>query len=356
MSDAINYVQRQPLGVCTLITPWNLPLYLLTWKIAPCIANGNTCVCKPSELTPMTAWLLCDIIKEIKLPPGVINIVHGYGKSIGEPLCTHANVSAISFTGGTITGARISSIAAPLFKKLSLELGGKNPTIVCDDCDFDITVEGVARASFANQGQICLCGERLFVEKKICNKFINALVKKTKDMYSDKVGDPLTSDYGALISLQHREKIEKYVEIAQQEGGKIILGGQRPHNLPKPFDQGAFFLPTIITGVSWKNCRSSSEEIFGPVITVHEFENDEELIEMCNCLDYGLAASVWTSNVKRAHNISQQLEIGMVWVNCWLYRDLRVPFGGVKQSGIGREGGIYSMDFWTHQKNICIKL
>jgi len=354
LHDGINYSYRKPLGVCTLITPWNLPLYLLSWKIAPAIASGNTVVCKPSELSPMTAYLLTKCILASGIPKGVINIIHGFGKEVGEPLCTHDDVNAISFTGGTVTGSRISLVAAPLIKKMSLELGGKNATIIFDDCDFDRTVSEACRSSFANQGEICLCGSRIFVQSTIAQKFIKKFVEATQETYSNSVGDPLENKFGSLISLDHRNKIEYYVDLAIKEGGKIILGGERPKHLKPPFNEGAFYMPTIITGLSYQS-QCATEEIFGPVVTIHEFDTTQEVIEMANNVKYGLAGSVWTNDLKKGHLVAQEVESGMIWVNCWLYRDLRVPFSGVKQSGIGIEGGFHSMDFWTNTKNICIK-
>eukprot|EP01084_Bolivina_argentea_P149029 260428_1 len=360
MHDALNYSHRSPLGVCALITPWNLPLYLLTWKIAPAIACGNTVVCKPSELTPMTAYLLTDCIIESGIPPGVINILHGYGKECGEPLCVHKDVTGISFTGGTVTGRRISSVAAPLFKKLSLELGGKNATIVFDDVgDLDATVTGVVRSAFANQGQICLCGSRLFVHESIYDVFLKLFVEKTRSMYSDKIGAPLKSGYGSLVSLQHREKVERYVSIARQEGGQIVLGGKRPvfEGGDKCLNEGAFYEPTVITELSPYTSKCATEEIFGPVVTVHRFKSELEVLDMVNTTTpYGLAGSVWTKDLVKAHRVAQEVETGMIWINCWLYRDLRVPFGGVKSSGVGRDGGLHSMDFWSVFKNICFNL
>eukprot|EP01084_Bolivina_argentea_P303427 523861_1 len=361
MHNALNYSHRSALGVCGLITPWNLPLYLLTWKIAPAIACGNTVVCKPSELTPMTAYLLTDCIIESGIPPGVINIIQGYGKECGEPLCIHNDVTAISFTGGTLTGKRISAVAAPLFKKLSLELGGKNATIIFDDVDdFEGTVTGAVRAAFANQGQICLCGSRIFIHESLYDKFLKEFVAKTKSMFSDKIGDPLTCGYGSLVSLQHRGKIEKYVNIAKKEGGNIILGGARPifkNDNNKYLNNGAFYLPTIISDLSPYKSKCATEEIFGPVCTVHKFKTELEVLDMVNSTtQYGLAGSVWTKDLIKAHRVAQEIETGMIWVNCWLYRDLRVPFGGVKSSGVGRDGGMHSMDFWTETKNICVKI
>ena len=294
------------------------------------------------------------------IPEGVINIVHGFGKECGEPLCTHPDVAAISFTGGSVTGSRISAVAAPLFKKLGLELGGKNATVVFDDAgDLEATVTGAVLAAFRNQGQICLCGSRLFIHSEIYDEFFEKFVVKTQSMYTDKIGNPLTSNFGSLVSLQHRKKVEEYVEIARKEGGIIILGGSRPEFKGDNayLNEGAFYLPTIITGLDPFKSRCATEEIFGPVVTVHPFDTEEEVLKMVNhATPYGLAGSVWTKDVTKAHRVAQNIQTGMIWVNCWCYRDLRVPFGGVKSSGIGTEGGMHSMNFWTETKNICIKV
>ena len=353
MADALNYTHRSPAGVCALITPWNLPLYLLSWKTAPALAMGNTIVAKPSELTPLTASLLAELLHEAGCPPGVFNLVHGLGAEAGDALVSHPGVSLVSFTGGTATGAKVAAAAAPAFKKLSLELGGKNPSLVFADCDIEKTVSGVARSAFLNQGQICLCGSRILVERSIHDRFVGALLEELKAW---KVGDPAdpATRIGAGISAAHRDKVEGYFKLAMEEGGTIRSGGQRP-NLPAPFDGGFFLEPTVITGLP-PTCRTATEEIFGPVVTVHPFDTEAEALQMANGTKYGLAASVWTSDLNRAHRVSQALESGMVWVNTWLHRDLRVPFGGVKQSGVGREGGRHSLEFFSEAKNICIKL
>lgn len=353
MADALNYTLRKPLGVCVLITPWNLPLYLLTWKVAPALAMGNTVVCKPSELTPLTANALAEIAHEVGVPPGVFNVVHGHGHEVGAALCAHPGVQAISFTGGTATGAAVAEAAAKSFKKVSLELGGKNPTIVFADCDLEATLDGVLRASFANQGQVCLCGERVLVERSIAEEFTRELAARAAAL---KIGDPLDPEtrFGAQISHDHRAKIEGYVALAQEEGGTIVGGGKRPL-LPAPLDGGAFFEPTIITGLA-STSRTATEEIFGPVVTIHPFDTDEEAVAMANEVDYGLSASVWTSSLVRAHRLAEELDAGTVWVNTWLKRDLRVPFGGTKASGVGREGGRYSLEFFSEAKNVCIAL
>lgn len=353
MPDAINYTLRRPVGVVGLITPWNLPLYLLSWKTAPAIAMGNTVVAKPSELTPLTATALGEIFLEVGAPPGVYNLVHGLGPEAGQPLVEHPDVKAISFTGGTATGRMVAETASRGFKKLSLELGGKNPSIVFADCDLAKTVEGVARAGFLNQGQVCLCGSRILVERSLVDSFTDALVGRVEGMALGDPSDPQT-ELGALISSAHRQKVESYLELARQEGGTIRTGGSRPE-LGEPFDGGNFLLPTVITGLA-PTCRTATEEIFGPVVTVHPFDTEDEAVAMANGVRYGLAASVWTTDLNRAHRVAASLETGMVWVNTWLKRDLRVPFGGVKESGVGREGGRWSLEFFSEARNICIQL
>jgi len=352
MDAAFNYTLRRPLGVVGLITPWNLPLYLLTWKVAPALAMGNTIVAKPSELTPLTADALSEILEEL-CPPGVFNLVHGLGPEVGQALVEHPDVAGISFTGGTTTGERVAATAAPAFKKLSLELGGKNPTLVFADADLDEAVPGAARAGFLNQGQVCLCGSRILVEASVAEAFTARLVEHVQGM---RVGAPSDPDVrlGAVISQDHRAKVESYIALAQEEGGQILAGGARP-NLPAPYDQGAFIEPTVIGGLPI-TARCATEEIFGPVVTVHAFQDEAEAIAMANGVRYGLAASVWTNDLKRAHRVSAALESGMVWVNTWLLRDLRVPFGGMKDSGVGREGGKHSLEFFSEARNICIKL
>ncbi|MEZ6187525.1 MAG: aldehyde dehydrogenase [Planctomycetota bacterium] len=349
----LNYTLRRPLGVVGLITPWNLPLYLLSWKTAPALAMGNTVVAKPSELTPLTAAALAEILLEVGVPPGVFNLVHGFGAEAGQALVEHPGVKAVSFTGGTVTGARVAATAAPKFKKLSLELGGKNPTLVFADCDVERALAGTVRAGFTNQGQVCLCGSRVFVQDVIYRDFVDQLVARVGSM---KVGAPeaIDTELGALISLAHREKVEGYVALAQEEGGTILTGGKRP-SLAAPHDQGAFLEPTVIEGLD-PGCRTVQEEIFGPVITVHPFHDEEEALRLANGVQYGLSASVWTQDLGRAHRVSEALETGMVWVNTWLLRDLRVPFGGIKASGVGREGGRHSLEFFSEARNVCIQL
>ena len=352
-AGALNYTLRRPLGVVALISPWNLPLYLLSWKVAPALAMGNTIVAKPSELTPLTANALAEILHEVGLPDGVFNLVHGYGPEAGAALVAHPEVAAVSFTGGTATGARVAAAAAPQFKKLSLELGGKNPTVVFADADLEAAVAGATTAAFRNQGQICLCGSRILVERDIVEPFTEALVERVNAL---KIGDPAdpSSDLGSLVSLEHREKVEGYLKLAVEEGGTVRCGGYRPE-LPPPLEGGAFLRPAVITGLP-ATCRTATEEIFGPVVTVHPFDTEAEALAMANGVRYGLAASVWTQNLSRAHRFSAALEAGMVWVNTWMNRDLRVPFGGMKDSGVGREGGFYSLEFFSEARNICVKL
>ena len=350
--NIINYTTRKPVGVAACISPWNLPLYLFSWKIAPALAAGNTVVAKPSEVTPMTAYLLSEICEEIGLPAGVLNIVHGLGSSTGNSLVSHSQIDMLSFTGGTATGAHIASILAPKFKKMSLELGGKNPNIIFDDCDFDKALKTTLNSSFSNQGQICLCGSRIYVQRSIYEKFRDAFVDKTAKM---KVGNPNESDsrLGAIVSKAHFDKVLSYIEIAKNEGGKILTGGHAVQ-LDGEYAKGWYIRPTIIEGLN-EQCRTNQEEIFGPVVTIQPFDTEEEAIELANSTSYGLAATVWTENLTRAHSVANQINSGIVWVNCWLLRDLRTPFGGTKNSGVGREGGWEALRFFTEPKNICIK-
>ncbi len=350
---ALNYTSRKPIGVVGLITPWNLPLYLLTWKVGPALAMGNAVVAKPSELTPLTADALGRICKAAGLPDGVFNLVHGLGPEVGQAIVEHPEIKAISFTGGTATGRRVAATAAPMVKKLSLELGGKNATLVFEDADLDKAVDGAVMAGFSNQGEICLCGSRLLVQAGIYEEFVQRFVERVAAI---RVGDPAAADtqMGALNSLAHRDKVEGYLELALQEGGQILCGGKRP-DLPAPFDQGAFLQPAVIADLDI-GCRTATEEIFGPVVTVHPFEDEQQALQMANGTEYGLAASIWTRDLQRAHRVSEALDVGMVWVNTWLIRDLRVPFGGVKNSGVGREGGAWSMRFYSEDKNVCVML
>ena len=350
---AINYTQRSPLGVVGCISPWNLPLYLFTWKIAPALAAGNTVVAKPSELTPYTAYHLSKLCQKVGFPAGVLNIVHGTGPKVGQSLVEHPKVPAISFTGGTVTGQRIAATAAPMFKKLSLELGGKNPVLVFDDADFEEALETTVASSFRNQGEICLCGSRVLVQASLYERFRDALVERTKAL---KVGDPndADTDLGALVSEGHRDKVLGYVQLAQEEGGTVLTGGEAVQ-VGGRCANGYFVAPTIIEGLG-PGCRTNQEEIFGPVITLQPFETEAEALALANDTPYGLAAVVWTQNLQRAHRVADQIESGIVWVNCWMLRDLRTPFGGVKQSGVGREGGWEALKFFTEPKNVCIKL
>ena len=352
MDDAMNHVVLKPVGIAGLITPWNLPLYLLSWKIAPAIVMGNTVVAKPSELTPLTANLLSQTLDEIGFPGGVVNILHGLGSEAGQAIVENPKINLISFTGGTLTGKKVAETAAPMFKKLSLELGGKNATIILDDANLDSSIPEIARSAFMNQGQVCLCGSRILVSDKIWDEFVDKFVDYVKNM---KVGDPSSedSDLGALVSFAHRDKVESYIHLAEREGGKILCGGKSP-TLPSPFDKGAFLEPTIVSDLSHMS-RTATEEIFGPVVTLHPFRTDEEAIEIANCTDYGLAGSVWTGDTNRGKLVAEKIETGMVWVNTWLHRDLRVPFGGVKDSGVGREGGRWSLSFFSEAVNICVK-
>jgi aminomuconate-semialdehyde/2-hydroxymuconate-6-semialdehyde dehydrogenase len=348
----INYTLRQPIGVVGCISPWNLPIYLFTWKIAPALATGNCVVSKPSEITPYTSYLLSQVCIEAGLPKGVLNIVHGLGGKVGQAIVEHPGIKAISFTGGTETGKRIAATAAPMFKKLSLELGGKNPTIVFADCDFEETVKQVVNSAFSNQGEICLCGSRIFIERSLYDKFKTAFVEKVKSL---KVGDPNNEDtnLGAIVSLAHKQKILSYISLAKEEGGTILAGGHEVKGDGRCAD-GYFIEPTVIEGLDYL-CRTNQEEIFGPVVTLTPFDTEEEVLTMANSVKYGLASSVWTNDLKRAHRIAEKIEAGIVWINCWLLRDLRTPFGGVKASGVGREGGWEAMRFFTEAKNVCIK-
>lgn len=351
--NAINYTLRQPLGVVGCISPWNLPLYLFTWKIAPAIAAGCTVVAKPSEVTPMTAYMLSQLCIEAGFPAGVLNIVHGLGPKVGSAIVSHKDVKAISFTGGTATGETIARTAAPMFKKLSLELGGKNPNIIFADCNYEEMLATTVRSSFSNQGEICLCGSRIFVERPIYECFKTDFVARVAEL---KVGDPLLPDtnVGAIVSKQHFDKIMSYVELAESEGGRILTGGEQAVLNGRCAD-GWFIEPTVIEGLPY-DCRTNQEEIFGPVVTIMPFDTEDEVLTYANSVRYGLSATVWTENLSRAHRMAAKLESGIVWINCWLLRDLRTPFGGMKDSGIGREGGFEALRFFTEEKNVCVKL
>ncbi|MCT8338588.1 aldehyde dehydrogenase [Flavobacteriaceae bacterium TK19130] len=349
--QTMNFTLRQPLGVVGCISPWNLPLYLFTWKVAPAIAAGNCVVAKPSEVTPLTAYLLGDILPEAGLPKGVLNIVHGTGPSAGQAIVEHADIKAISFTGGTKTGEHIARTAAPMFKKLSLELGGKNPNLIFDDCDYQKALNVSVRSSFANQGQICLCGSRMYIEASIYDQFKADFIEKVKELY---VGHPSEADtnIGALVSKPHMEKVQSYIELAQKEGATLLYGGEAV--TVKGYENGYYLQPTILE-VDNNTCRIQQEEVFGPVVTLMKFSSEEEALALANGVKYGLSATLWTQNLDRTMRLSKQLEAGIVWVNTWLNRDLRTPFGGMKQSGVGREGGFEALRFFTEPKNVCIQ-
>ncbi len=350
--EGINYTLRKPIGIVGCISPWNLPLYLFSWKIAPALAAGNCVIAKPSEVTPYTAYLLGKVCEEAGMPAGVLNIIHGMGNRVGDAIVKHPKIKAISFTGGTKTGEYIARTAAPMFKKLSLELGGKNPNIIFDDCDFDEMLSTTLRSSFANQGQICLCGSRIFIQKGIYEKFKMAFVDRVSNLKISFPSDP-KAKMGALVSLPHLEKVQSYIALAQEEGGKILTGGKRVF-LDAPHENGYFLEPTVIEGLDY-NCRTNQEEIFGPVVTLTPFETEEEVLKMANSTEYGLSATIWTSDLKRAHRLAEEIQAGVVWINAWLVRDLRTPFGGVKSSGVGREGGLEALRFFTEAKNVFVK-
>ncbi|MBL9150517.1 MAG: aldehyde dehydrogenase [Phycisphaerae bacterium] len=349
---ALNYVLRQPRGVVGAISPWNLPLYLFTWKIAPALATGNTVVAKPSEITPYTAWMFGELCREAKLPAGVLNIVHGLGPKVGQAIVAHPAVTTITFTGGTSTGAAIAAAAAPHFKKLSLELGGKNATIVCEDVDLESALSTIVRSAFQNQGEICLCGSRILVHRARLKEFCDRFIDESRTL---KVGDPTApdTDVGAIVSRQHLEKIQSYVALAKLEGGKVACGGGVPRLLPERCRNGWFHEPTVIVGLA-PNCRTATEEIFGPVVSIHGYDTHGEAVAIANGTRYGLAASIWTRDIDRAHRMAAKIDSGVVWINTWMLRDLRTPFGGMKDSGVGREGGDDAMRFFTETKNVCV--
>ena len=347
----VNYTLRKPLGIVSCISPWNLPLYLFSWKIAPALAAGNCVIAKPSEVTPYTAYLLGKVAKDAGMPDGVLNILHGQGGNVGDAIVKHPKIKAISFTGGTSTGEYIARTAAPMFKKLSLELGGKNPNIIYADCDFKEMMSTTLRSSFANQGQICLCGSRIFIERSIYDTFKEEFVRRVE---ATVVGHPNNSEskLGAIVSKQHMEKVLSYVELAKKEGGTVLTGGERA--IVEGYEEGYYMRPTVIEGLPF-DCRTNQEEIFGPVVTITPFDSEEEVLMMANSTQYGLSATLWTSDLKRAHRMADQLHAGIVWVNAWLVRDLRTPFGGVKASGVGREGGWEALRFFTEPKNVFMK-
>ena len=347
----VNYTLRKPLGIVGCISPWNLPLYLFSWKIAPALAAGNCVIAKPSEVTPYTAYLLGKVAKDAGMPDGVLNILHGQGGNVGDAIVKHPKIKAISFTGGTSTGEYIARTAAPMFKKLSLELGGKNPNIIYADCDFKEMMSTTLRSSFANQGQICLCGSRIFIERSIYDTFKEEFVRRVE---ATVVGHPNNSEskLGAIVSKQHMEKVLSYVELAKKEGGTVLTGGERA--IVEGYEEGYYMRPTVIEGLPF-DCRTNQEEIFGPVVTITPFDSEEEVLMMANSTQYGLSATLWTSDLKRAHRMADQLHAGIVWVNAWLVRDLRTPFGGVKASGVGREGGWEALRFFTEPKNVFVK-
>lgn len=347
----INYTTRKPIGVVGCISPWNLPLYLFSWKIAPALASGNCVIAKPSEITPYTAYLLSEVVKESGMPAGVLNIVHGLGQHAGDAIVNHPKIKAISFTGGTKTGEYIARTAGPMFKKLSLELGGKNPNIIFADCEFDEMIKTTVRSSFANQGQICLCGSRIFIERNIYDRFKEAFIERVEKLTVSNPSDP-NAKMGAVVSKPHMEKVLSYIELAKEEGGTILTGGHQVH-LEAPYDGGYYIAPTVIEGLSY-DCRTNQEEIFGPVVTLTPFDTEEEVLMMANSTQYGLSATIWTTDLKRAHRTADKVHAGIVWINSWLVRDLRTPFGGVKASGVGREGGWEALRFFTEAKNVFI--
>ncbi|MDX2132339.1 MAG: aldehyde dehydrogenase [Planctomycetota bacterium] len=353
---AINLVRRRPRGVAGLISPWNLPLYLLTWKIAPAIATGNTCVAKPSEVTPVTASLLCELAREASMPPGVINIVHGDGRFCGSALVSHPRVPTLSFTGSTGVGRWIGETGGRMLKRVSLELGGKNPFIIFDDADLDDAVETAVRAAFTNQGQICLCGSRLLVQRTVYDRVVSGVVAGARRLA---IGDPAADDttFGAIVSRAHLDKVAGMVDEARRDGAEILCGGRSPDpaSLPARCRNGCFYEPTVIGGVL-PTCRIVREEVFGPVLTVQAFDDEDQALAMANGTDYGLAATVFTRDLARAHRVSSRLDAGIVWVNCWMVRDLRTPFGGVKASGVGREGGLDALKFFTEPTNVCVRV
>lgn len=350
---AVNYTLRQPVGIVGCISPWNLPLYLFSWKIAPALAAGNCVIAKPSEVTPMSAYLLSKICMEAGLPAGVLNILHGTGPSCGSAIVAHPSIKAISFTGSTRAGRDIAATAAPMFKKISLELGGKNPNIIFADCNWEKMMRTTIQSSFSNQGQICLCGSRILVEESIYEKFKEEFVAQAAKLT---VGDPLDekTKQGAVVSNLHYEKVKSCIDLAVSEGGKVLLGGHTIQGTGRCAN-GLFIAPTIIEGLG-ANCRTNMEEIFGPVVTIQPFKTEEEALQLANTSEYGLSATIWTQDISRANRVAAKVQSGIIWVNCWLLRDLRTPFGGFKNSGVGREGGWDALRFFTEPKNVCVEL
>ncbi len=347
---SFSYTLRQPFGIVSIISPWNLPLLLFTWKLAPALASGNCVIAKPSEVTPLSAFMLAGLCNEAGFPVGVVNILHGKGPKIGAAITAHAKIPAISFTGGTATGREIYTGGAKRLKKISLELGGKNPTIVFDDANFDLAVTGAKMAGFTNQGQICLCGSRILVQQSIFEKFKTAFVREVQALT---LGDPEHIDtiLGAMVSKPHMEKVLGYIDLAEKEGGKILTGGNR-RIIPGRCANGYFIEPTVIEGLA-ETCRTNQEEIFGPIVTLIPFTDEAEAIHIANSTEYGLAASIWTEDKARAARVAEKIDSGIVWLNCWNMRDLRTPFGGMKNSGVGREGGLRALEFFTEEKTIC---
>jgi aminomuconate-semialdehyde/2-hydroxymuconate-6-semialdehyde dehydrogenase len=350
--QAINFTLRRPRGVAGLISTWNLPLYLLSWKIAPALAAGNTAVAKPSELTPQTASLLAEVCVKSGLPPGVLNILHGRGETAGAALVAHPEVGTLSFTGSTATGGEIARVASPMFKKLALELGGKNPTLIFADADMHQATRMSLRAAFSNQGQISQCGSRILVEEPVHDEFVDRFTAAAQRLH---IGDPLEEStlQGALVSRRHREKVLAYIDLAREEGGIVRCGGSVPRDLPQRCRDGFFVEPTVITGLPVA-CRVNREEISGPVVTITPFKGERQAVEYANDTPYGLAASIWTQDISRAHRLAENVAAGTIWINCWMLRDLRVPFGGMKSSGVGRGGGAEALRFFTDPKNVCI--
>tara|TARA_A100001037_G_scaffold9086_1_gene8954 strand:+ start:1024 stop:2469 length:1446 start_codon:yes stop_codon:yes gene_type:complete len=348
--DGSNLISRHPLGVVGCISPWNLPLYLFTWKIAPALVTGNTVIAKPSEISPLTAYKLAKILMKINFPKGVINIVHGEGNRVGSEIVRHPKIKAISFTGGTKTGEKIANESSTSFKKLSLEMGGKNPAIIFDDCDYSNMIETIIKSSFSNQGQICLCSSRLLIQSTIYDKFKSDLVKRVASL---KIGDPkdVNTEFGSISSKEHFHKIMNYIKLAKKEGGNILIGGDE-FSLDGRCSNGYFISPTVIDSLD-NSSIINQDEIFGPVVTLQSFDSEEEAINIANDTNYGLSATIWTNNQKKGDRVALRIDAGVIWINCWLVRDLRTPFGGMKQSGLGREGGDYAIDFFTETKNIC---